>query len=300
MSYASVVEPFRAANRLSGRDLYEWTNLSMGGGYISASAETAILTERVQELTNAPDIVFVFAAGDPAEFRDRDCFAWLRAMARSGTTIAGVSGGPYLLARAGLLEGYRATIHWEHAESLLEEYPDLRLEAGLFVIDRDRVTCAGGTAGLDLAIDLIGRDHGEALARQVADWFIRTDDRQPGQSQRATIENRYGTTNDRLVRMLAAMERSMEEPLSCAALAGEAGVSIRQLERLCRQEFGATVAQTGLSIRLNHAARLLRSTGMQVADVAVACGFVSLSHFSRTYRNKFGHSPGKSRLVAPR
>ena len=179
MSYASIVEPFRAANRLSGKELYSWTNLSVRGGYVSASAETAILTRGIQDLGAQPDIVFVFAAGDPAQFRDRDCFAWLRATARRGTMIAGVSGGPYLLARAGLLTGYRATIHWEHAETLLEEFPGLHLEAGLYVIDRDRVSCAGGTAGLDLAIDLIGRDHGDALARQVADWFIRTDDRQP-------------------------------------------------------------------------------------------------------------------------
>ncbi|MCB2074213.1 MAG: GlxA family transcriptional regulator [Novosphingobium sp.] len=298
MSYASVIEPFRAANRLAGMQHYSWTHISIAGGPVAASSGTSIATMAAMEGGHDYDRVFVFAADDPAAYRNRDCFAWLRRMARRGASLIGVSGGPYLLARAGLLDGYRATIHWEHAEALRHEFPGLAIEGGLYVIDRDRMTCAGGTAGMDLAVELIAEDLGAQLARQVAEWFIRTEPRPAGLSQRAGVEARYGTTNERLARMLSAMEGALEDPLPRGELAEQAGVSLRQLERLCMRHFGRTISETYLDMRLDHAAQLLRSTGLSVTDVGIACGFRSQSHFSRCYRARFGRPPSRSRSGA--
>lgn len=291
MSYAAFIEPFRAANSLSGAALYTWTHVALGGGGASASNAARIVAEVEVGAPLDCDMLFVFAAGDPAAFRDEACFAWLRAQARRGVTIGGVSGGPYLLARAGLLGQRRATIHWEHAAALQADYPDLRLEQGLYVIDGARVTCAGGTAGLDLALALIAREHGAALAQQVGEWFIRPEPRRAEGAQRTGLAARYGTTNARLLAMLAAMEGAIEEPLPRAGLAARAGVSLRQLERLCAAQLGASVAETYVAVRLERAMELLRATGLPVTEVAVACGFRSAAHFSRRFKARYGKAP---------
>lgn len=291
LSYASFVEPFRAANSLSGRALYDWVHVSPAGREACASNGARLVADsRVGDAIDC-DMLFVFAAGDPAAFRDEACFAWLRAQARRGIRIGGVSGGPYLLARAGLLARRRATIHWEHAVALQAEFPDLMLEQGLYVIDRDRMTCAGGMAGLDLALALIERAHGGALARRVGEWFIRAEPRGPDDAQRAALGVRHGTTNRRLLPMLAAMDAAIEDPLSRERLATRAGVSLRQLERLCRAELGASVAEIYAGLRLDRALELLRSTGLPVTEVAMACGFRSAAHFSRRFKQRHGRTP---------
>lgn len=295
LSYAAVVEPFRAANSLAGAELYRWTHVAVGGEAARASNGAAILAgARVGEALDC-DLLIVFAGGDPTRFDDAATFAWLRQLAARGVGLAGVSGGPYLLARAGLLDGRRATVHWEHAAAFREDFPGVALEDGLYVIDGRRMTCAGGTAGLDLAVELIERDQGRVLADRVGEWFIRTESRRAGRSQRLSLRDRYGVRHDGTLRALAAMEGAVEEPLGRDALAARAGVSVRQLERLFRTHLKGTVAATYLRIRLEQASQLLRTTSLSVTDVAVACGFASGSHFARVFRRAFGHAPGVGR-----
>lgn len=295
MSYASLIEPFRAANAISGKPLYRWFHIGLAENRAVASNGARIVADnRVGDAIRC-DSLFVFAAGDPAAFRDARTFAWLRSLARQGMTIAGISGGPYVLARAGLLGGYRATIHWEHRERFVQEFPLLDLADGLFVIDRHRVTCAGGTAALDLAVALIERDHGATLASQVSEWFIRTEARTAERPQRLSLKDRYGTANDTVLRTLAEMERTVESPLSRQDLARIAGVSPRQLDRLFVAELGDTVAAVNVTIRLEQARRWIRSTGMAMTEIAIASGFASASHFSRSYRDRFGVPPSRDR-----
>ena len=291
MSYASLVEPFRAANVLSGKPLYRWSHISLDGSPGHASNGAMILADHAVGAPIACDTLFVFAAGDPTRFDDSRCFAWLRAMAVRGTTIAGISAGPYILARAGLLDGYRATIHWEHRAALREEFPLMDLEAGLYAIDRRRVTCAGGMAGMDLAIELIEREQGHALAAQVSDWFIRSETRAADRPQRLSLRERYGVRNDRVLKVLAQMEAQVEEPVPHDDLARLAGVSPRQLERLFRDHLRDTVGATYLRIRLAQAEHLLRATTLPVIDIALACGFKTASHFSRRFALAYGQSP---------
>ena len=295
MSYAALIEPFRAANMLAGRQLYRWAHISVDGKPVTASNDATILADgKVGDPLDC-DMLFVFAGGDPSRFTDVATFAWLRRLARAQVRIAGVSGGPFLLARAGLLEGHRATIHWEHQAAFLEAFPALAIEPVLYVIDRRRMTCAGGTAGMDLAIDLIGRDHGPALAAEVGDWFIRTDPRGADRPQRLSLRERYGVADERILRVLAAMEASVEEPRDRAALARLAGISMRQLERLFASHFGRSIGAVHLDIRLAQAAQLLRATGQGVTAIAMACGFLSASHFSRAFKARFGHAPARER-----
>ena len=294
LSYASFIEPFRAANNLAGERLYDWTHLSLSGGAAIASNGVRLVTDGDAGLPPDFDMLFLFAAGDPAAFHDERCFAWLRTLARHDIPIGGISGGPFLMARAGLLAGRRATIHWEHAEALEAAFPDIALERGLFVIDGKRMTCAGGTAGLDMAIFLIERDQGSALAHSVSEWFIRTDPRRPDIAQRAGLAQRYGVTDSRLLLMLGAMEAATEDPLPRAALARTAGLSLRQLDRLCRERIGTSVAETYLAIRLERARELLRSTDLSIMEVAVACGFRSAAHFSRRFHQRYARRPSNA------
>lgn len=297
MSYASLIEPFRAANRLSGRALYEWTHYSIDGQPVRPSTDVAMQVDGIIDGNLNIDMLLVCAGGNPALFDHRPTFAVLRRLAARGVVVGGVSGGAYLLARAGILGGHRCTIHWEHEPAFIEEFPNLAFERGLFVIDRTRITCAGGTAGLDLVTELIADAHGPELAQLVSDWFIRTQKRPAEGAQRAAISQRYRVSHPGLVTALEAMEAHIEEPLERDALASVAGLSLRQLERLFKTHMRTSIREHYLRIRLDKAMRLLRETDLSRVMIAIACGFTSTSHFSRSFRKRFAISPGKIRTL---
>jgi transcriptional regulator GlxA family with amidase domain len=291
MSYAAAAEPLRAANRLAGRALYAWRHISLDGSPVAASNGAMIRADHRIGDDIRLAALFVCAGGNPALFSDRDAERWLRTLARSGVALGGVSGGAYLLARAGLLDGHRCTIHWEHLPAFREEFPHLATERSLYVIDRDRLTCAGGIAALDLMHALIERDHGRDLAAAVSEWFLHTDVRLGSGPQRMTLRARFGVSNAKLLKALGEIERRIEEPPTRAELAAVAGTSLRQLERLFARHLRTTIAAHGLAVRLARAQTLLRQTSLPVLEVAVMCGFASASHFSRAYRRSFGRAP---------
>jgi transcriptional regulator GlxA family with amidase domain len=295
IAYASALEPFRAANRLSGRTLYRWAHLSPDGAPVKASNGVQIVPDLQTSAPERYDLVIVCASGNPTEFRDRATFAWLRKQAKNGASIAGVSGGCLLMARAGLLAGYRCTLHWEYIPAFVEEFPDYRLTSTLYEIDRDRLSCSGGTAGLDMMAEVIAGDHGHELANDVAEWFAHTHLRQGDVSQRMPVRERLSVAHPRLVRVLEHMDDRLEEPASRRVLAKVAGVSIRQVERLFRQHLGRSLSQHYLELRLRRARILLLQSTLSVIAIAVATGFVSASHFSRAYKTRFGHSPSRER-----
>ena len=295
MSFASVVEPLRAANVLGGRQLYAWANISMGGEPVAASSGLTIQPDRSIADGIAFDSVFVCAAGNPTTFADRPTFTWLRRLARAGVRIAGVSGGPYILARAGLLDGYRSTIHWEHVPAFIEAFPQLDMTRALFEIDRGRLTCGGGVAALDMMHAMITADHGPVLAAAVSDWFLQTDIRAEGDVQRLAPRERYGTANVRLLTALRLMEARLDEPVDRRTLAEAAGVTLRQLERLFAQYLSTSIGRHYLRLRLDRARVLLRQTGMPVVEAGIASGFASPSHFSKCYKAQFGLSPKDER-----
>jgi transcriptional regulator GlxA family with amidase domain len=298
MSYASIMEPFRAANVLAGRNLYAWRHYSPNGRAARASNGVDIVVEAGWKGIERIEMLFVCAGGNPAAFAHRPTFAMLRQAAARGARIGGVSGGPYILARAGLLDNYRCTIHWNHESAFAEAFPRIEVLRSLYIIDRNRLSCAGGTAGLDLAIDLIARSHGQRLATRVGEWYIRTQAREGGGSQRLSIRERYGVSQKHLLKALALMEANVGEPLSRDEIARDVGMSLRQLERLFTAHIGRTIGEEYLRIRLVDSLRLLNETSMSRIEVAIACGFVSPSHFSRSFRNQFGITPTEARAKA--
>lgn len=209
--------------------------------------------------------------------------------------MGGISGGPVILAKAGLLAGRRCTVHWEHLPALQEAFPDLELTRSLFEFDHDRVTCSGGVAGIDMMVALITRDHGYELGAAVSDWLLHTHVREGAGPQRMDLRFRLGVGDDKLLKALKAMEAHLETPLSRERLATLAGVSLRQLERSFQNHLGRGMHEHYLALRLGRTRQLLRETSLSVLEVALAAGFASASQFSRAFRRNFGFTPRESR-----
>lgn len=295
LSYASVVEPLRVANLLSEAEHYQLRVIPVSGA-AATSSSGAVIPAAAQVGENVDfDIVFVIAAGNPFAFDDDRVLQWLRHLARRGVTLGGVSGGAVVLAAADVLNGYRMTLHWEHAAALAERQPSLIIERSLYVIDRDRVTCAGGTAPLDLMHALLLRAHGGMLARQVSDWLQHTEIRPPGSAQRAGIVERYGVHQPALIESLAAMESHLSDPLSLEDLAKVSGVGVRQLTRLFEQHLACSPMVFYRRLRLQQGQLLLRQSGLSVAAIATAVGYSTPSHFASAYRKQFSCSPAEER-----
>ena len=296
MSYAAAVEPLRAANLISGKPLYRWWHAAPGGKPVMASNGVAIIPDIGVGTDRDVDMLFVCAGGNPATFNDKTVFAWLRKLARRGVTIGGISGGPYILARAGLLDERRVTLHWEHQPAFSEDFPGIAVAPSLFEIDGNRITCSGGISALDMMVALIERDHGRQLAAAVGDWFLHTHIREGMGPQRMDLRLRLGVADEKLLRVLRRMEESIEAPQARTELASLAGVSVRQLERLFRRHLGHGIHRQYSSMRLERARQLLRETTLPVLDVAIATGFTSSSQFARAYRRSFGEPPSHTRL----
>jgi len=292
MSYASAVEPLRAANRLSGKSLYRWWHATPGDKPAVSSCGAAILPDfTLGSAAGDLDLLLVCAGGNPATFNDRRTFTWLRRLARQGVAIGGVSAGPFILARAGLLARRRCTVHWEHVPAFEEAFPEVELTRSLFELDGDRITCSGGVAGLDMMTALIARDHSYELGAAVSEWFLHTHVREGGGPQRMDLRFRLGISDEKLLAALKAMEANLETPLDREQLAALTGVSLRQLERSFRDRLGRGIHQHYLALRLTRARQLLRETSLSVLEIAMASGFGSASQFSRAFRRVFGSSP---------
>ena len=294
MSYACTVEPLRAANLLSNRPLYEIVHFGDEARVPSSGPAQVDRNHAVGDIVDL-DLLLVVAGGDPFALKDRSTFAWLRKFVRKGTRIGGVSGGPVVLANAGLLDGHRLTVHWEHAAALSEKFPNLLIERRLFVIDRNRVTCGGGTAPLDLMHALIASHHGGVFARLVSDWFLHTDIRAASSPQKSGVAERLGAHSPHVLEAIATMESHIGDPLSLSQLALVTDVSTRHLNRLFTDTFGQSVMEYYRDMRLETARRLLRSTGMSVGEVADAAGFANAGHFSNAYVTQFGIRPKTER-----
>lgn len=290
MSYAALVEPFRAANLMAGTTLYDVANIpAKGTQAVSSSGAVIPATGRLGE--GAYDLLIVAAGGDPFAFQDSAVIGWLRRQARAGVTLGGVSGGPVVLAEAGLMAGRRMTVHWEHAAGLAERRADLLIEQRLYVIDRDRVTCAGGAAPMDLTHALISQHHGPSFAARVADWFHHTEIRSAADPQRAGLVARLGVSERAVLDAVAAMESHTAEPLTLGQVAGFARLSPRQLTRRFQAAFGVTVMDYYRGVRLELAKKLLGTTALSLTEIALTTGFATPSHFSRAFAERYGAAP---------
>jgi transcriptional regulator GlxA family with amidase domain len=297
MSLTSAVEPLRSANRTAGRTLYQWRILSRDGDPVAASNGVEVLSSGLVASAKRSKVAILVSGTDVQNYEDEWVFAFMRRMARQGAMIGGLCTGSYLLAQAGLLDKRRCAIHWENLSELAETFPEIEVSSNIYEIDQDRMTCSGGTAALDMMLHLIGRQHGQAIANDVSAQFIHDRIRERQDHKRMELRACLGVSHPKLVAVISEMEGNLEQPLSQTELAQRVNLSTRQLERLFRKYLAATPTRYYLNLRLQRARQLLLQTPLSILSAALACGFVSASHFSKCYRECFGKSPRTERLT---
>lgn len=295
IAFVSAVEALRLANHITAKPAYAWKRLSAGPASVVASNGIELSTEGTLGDAGPLDAVFVCGGVDIHEHEDATVIAALRRRAAHGAAIGALCTGSYILARAGLLDGYKCTIHWENIPSFIEAFPRAEVTSELFAIDRNRYTCAGGTSALDLMLNLISQQHGPEVAAAVSDELVHHRIRDASEGQRMDLRSRSGIAHPKLLSVVAAMEENIEAPLSCAHLASSVRLSTRQLERLFRTYLGVPPTRYYLRMRLERARSLLRQTSLPIFDVALATGFISASHFSKCFRECFGSPPSAER-----
>ena len=298
LAFASALEPLRAANRQSNRDLFNWVIASPGGTVAIASNGVEVRADGDLTILQECRMVFVCAGVNVRGNTDRNVLNLIRRLDRNGAVIGAICTGTYVMAAAGLLDGRRCTIHWENIDGLSEEFPELEITNDLFEVDGTRVTCSGGTASLDMMLNLITQAHGATLAAEISDQFIHDRIREPTDRQRMELRSRLGVSHPKLLVVVKTMEDNLEEPLAQTNIARMTNLSTRQLERLFRKYLNTTPTRYYLNLRLARARHLLRQTSMSILSVALACGFVSASHFSKCYRECYGCTPRAERTPA--
>ncbi|MDH4563618.1 GlxA family transcriptional regulator [Pseudomonas sp. BN411] len=295
ISLASAVEPLRMANHLSGRELYRWYTLSQDARPVSASDGLQITPD--SGLDNAPalDAVIVCGGVDIQHSVSREHVQWLQSQSRQGRQLGAVCTGSWALAKAGLLDGFECSVHWECLAAMQEAFPRAGISTRLFSIDRNRYTSSGGTAPMDMMLHLIAREHGRELAAAISEMFIYERIRNEQDHQRVPLKHMLGTNQPKLQEIVALMEANLEEPIDLDELATYVDVSRRQLERLFQKYLHCSPSRYYLKLRLIRARQLLKQTAMSIIEVASVCGFVSTPHFSKCYREYFGIPPRDER-----
>ncbi len=297
IAVANALEPLRMANRVLGKEVYEWSIISMDGQPTDASSGLSLSPTDALEKLGSVDILFVCGGINVREAVSTQLLSALRRLADRRIPLGALCTGGYALARAGLLDNFRASIHWENLSALREEFPRVRMSDQLFTIDRDRFTCSGGTAPLDLMLNLIQLRLGSRISQLVSEQFIVDRVRKDTDRQYIPLRAQIGISHRGLIRVAQLMEENIEKPLSLDKIAKATGLSRRQIERLFKRDLNCVPKRYYLEMRLRRARELLLQTAMPIMDITAACGFQSPPHFSKCYRAQFGHPPSAERKI---
>ena len=300
MSLSSAIEPLRSANRLLDREAFRWRLCSIDGAPVTASNGIELQARPVEEALEGAHAVFVCGGMRIAPVDEKRYLAMLRQAARRGLAVGSLSTGSHLVAKAGLLDGYRCTIHWENAAAFEEAFPKVIATGKIYEIDRDRLTCSGGTAAMDMMLHIIADRHDPDLAQRVANQFHHERIRDANDEQRGGRLRRVGSLPAPLQRTIQTMQANLESPVSVGELADAANLSPRQLERLFGRHLGMTPARYYIALRVDRARELLIYTNQPILEIAVAVGFASTSHLGQWFKRIFGMRPGELREKASR
>ena len=297
-SLSAAIDVIRSANRLTGREFYAWKTVSATGGMVTASNAMRISVDHSLADMPQADIFFVTCSFGTDVPDKGKILAALRMVGRRGGALGGLVMGSEMLADAGLMSGYRCTIHWENRAAFREKYPDIECTANIFEIDRKRYTCAGGTTAIDLMLEIIRGDFGPAIAAEVANQFQHERIRPATDRQRIGRERDLNGKSEKLRMVVELMADHLEDPLTAVQLASSVKLSVRQIERLFLRHLGMTPGSYYMTLRLERARELLRQTNAPILDVALQTGFGSHSYFAQSYRSQFQRSPSEERRTA--
>lgn len=299
IALASALEPLRMANQLYGEELYNWHMISESGEPVVASDGLSLSADT--SIAESPELDMIIVAGglDITRGFTSKQVSWLQQRSRKGITLGSICTGAYVLAHAGLLDGYNCSVHWECMTALQESFPKVRCNNRLFSMDENRFTATGGSAPLDMFLTIIAREHGAKLSGAVSDMFICDRIRSEFDQQRVPLRQlNKGGCKPKLVDVIELMENNLEEPIDLDELAAFVDVSRRQLERMFHKYLDCSPSRYYLRLRLDRARQLLKQSSMSIVEISAACGFISTPHFSRCYRKHLGISPRDERKVA--
>jgi transcriptional regulator GlxA family with amidase domain len=297
IALSNAVEPLRMANKLTGQPVYDWSIASLDGAPTPASNGLQLWPTVTLESIGAVDILFVCGGVDVQSAVSPQVLAALRRFADRRIALGALCTGGYALAKAGLLDKYQASIHWENLSALREEFPRILLNDQLFTIDRDRFTCSGGIAPLDLMLHLVKSRLDARIAQLISEQFIVERMRNDRDRQYVPLRAQIGVSHDTLIKVAQLMEDNIERPLSLDEIAAATALSRRQIERLFKRHLDCVPNRYYLQMRLRRARELLLQTSMPIIDITTACGFQSPPHFSRCYRAQFGCPPSAERQI---
>lgn len=288
-------ETLALANRFAGgaRQYYEWLLVSEDGSPVTSWNGLSVGVDAGLIDLHRNDTLIVCAGVDAASGSSRKVLNWLRRETRKGCDYGALSSGAWTLAMAGLLNGKRATTHWEYVSAISEMFPEVEMQESIFTVDGRAFTCAGSASSMDLMLDRIHSDYGAELATWVADQMIYTAPRSESHSQRVSMAGRMGVRNTKLLRAIEVMRSNIEDPIPPSDIAAEVGLSTRQLERLFARYLNTSPKKYYLGLRLEKARNLLMQTELTLIEICVLCGFRAPSHFSRSYRKAYGVAPSR-------
>ena len=289
-----ALEPLRVANRFAPGS-FAWAFTSDDGKAVAASNGIPVSVGGVLSSDENVQMIVVCASYEPEKAPRKPLLKLLRRMAARRVVLAGIDTGPFFLAWAGLLDGYKATCHWESLPGFRETFPKVQAEQSLYVFDRERLTCAGGASTIDMMLAWIRQRLGKGIATSVADQLLHFRLPEAETAGRLPAASRYGTEDARLLKVISSMESRVEDPLQAEELAEIAGVSLRQLERLFHKALGQRPMGFYRALRLERAQNLIAYSPLSMQEVAVATGFSSLPEFSRAYKSRWGMPPSKAR-----
>mgnify|MGYP001819011001 CR=1 FL=1 len=297
ISMSSAVEPLRMANRICGEERYSWVSISADGKPVQASDGMSVNVDHgIVDAELASLDAIIVCGGIHVEKSTTDVATrWLKTVEQKGLGLGSTCTGSYVLASAGLLDGYRCSIHWENIAALTDLFPNAQVSRSIYTIDRNRYTCSGGTTPVDMMLHFIGEQCGNLVSAGVAEQFVYERIRRADDVQRVPLKHEVGNQSERLVVSVELMEANIREPIVQTELASYVGVSKRQLQRLFRRYLECTPTRYYLQIRLRRARELLQQTRLSLVEISSLTGFASNSHFSKSYKEFYGHSPSKER-----
>ncbi|MFN0113407.1 MAG: GlxA family transcriptional regulator [Paracoccaceae bacterium] len=293
LEVASALDPLRNANRQLGHEAYRWRVVSPDGAPVPLTCGLSLPSAGPLAHAAGAEALIVIAGYRLEQAATKAMIGALRRIAPRFALVGGIDAGPWVLARAGLLDGYRATVHWEDLEDLAARHPAIDVVPDRYVIDRNRVTIGGAAPAADFMLHLIRARHGAPLARQVANSFLTVA--RAGHDPQIAPSGQDTDLDPRVARAIARMEAQIDSPEPVADTAASVGLSARRLESLFRQALGLTPGAYALSLRLQAARRMLTDTRHPLAEIALRTGFTSPSTLSRAFRNAYGQPPSALR-----
>ena len=297
LTLAALIEPMRMANTVADRQLYSWKLCSDSRKTVESSSGFSLAIDQDLSEVAACDALFVLASYEPRRYATTRVAAFLSRLSRGGTLIGGLDAGPYIMAEAGLLDGHRATTHWDDLEDFRDRYPRIEVVPERYVLDRHRATTSGSLPSFDFALDFIRQRYGLALAMNVSGNFLY-DQAQPGsQEQHMIAVSGLAERHPKIAKAIKLMEQTLQAPMTMAQLAASVGLSERSLLRRFRAALGVSPSQYYRRLRLEVGRRLLYNSDLKVTEIALASGFDSRVSFTRAFKDVFGRPPSRHRFA---